>query len=432
MKPLLITLTLCLSLASHSIAHSRELIVAVSPYTDSAAATAQAKNILKFLTELEPGDHATLIDGYNLNLLGEFTVPDDPKYRSPKARLTINRQAVSALLGFAKASQAQGNTGEPYPSVSGALRFPQLMRYIGENFATSEATDVVVIGSPLYEDRDTPALSMTDERFPGDGHLYRSVGETPYGATGNPSLLTNLNIHVAYGEGLPGSERHDHAVTRYWTLFAQQQGGTLSRFVRDLPTLLRQVIRQAPPVKHDYSPERSDKLEIIRLAPVEMMQSIYERPVTTDPLPVAIARRAEQVQVGISWACNTCDLDLYAQPHPGAALLYYGNTQTPQGHYWKDYTQSPKATNGQETIAFSVSLDLRALRLALNFYSGSDAGGAKGEIRLSVDGKTYALPFHIQATQGNGGAGVSEVIEAGKSNSQHTLLIDPLSIVGLR
>ncbi|MDT0499173.1 hypothetical protein RM530_17660 [Algiphilus sp. W345] len=138
--------------------------------------------------------------------------------------------------------------------------------------------------------------------------------------------------------------------------------------------------------------------------------------------------------MGITWdpSCNACDLDLYARAQPDAEVLYYGHTRTAQGDtFFKDFLSSPALSHGQETIAFSVPVDLSILRLAVNFFGGSaSAGGVRGEIRLAVNERTYAMPFHITATQGNQGAGMQAVMAGAAPTGPHTVLIDPLSIVG--
>ena len=148
------------------------------------------------------------------------------------------------------------------------------------------------------------------------------------------------------------------------------------------------------------------------------------------PLPKGRATRAESLQIGIAWECESCDIDLYARPFPGAPVLYFGHTQSPQGRYWKDYTNSPLLTNGQETIGFTVPVDLRTLTLAVNFYRGEAPGRAQGEIRIAVDDQTFALPFHLPAEIGNGGVGMASVLERSRATSTHWLVIDPMAVVG--
>ena len=431
MKLLPSILIVILSLFCGMNAHSREWVIALSPYMEATAAKQQTKAVLKFVTALEAGDKVTILDGYHLRLIGSFNIPENPAYNSPKARLGANRSAVAALLRFA------GNVTTPdsdsQPTITGAVRLPHLLRHIGENFPSGETRTVVLLGSPLYEDLETPQLSMTDECFPSDGHLFASIGTTPYGTAGNAALLAGFQIHIGYGDqGMTGSDRHDHFIRRFWTLYIEQRGGTLASFVPDLPTLFHRIENNTPPPKHDYTAEHSNKLEIVRLAPVQVQKSIYDRPVASAPLTAAQSRRAEQVEIGISWDCQSCDLDLYAQAHPSAQPLYFGHTKTPEGRYWKDYRNSPKSTRGYETVVFGVPLDLRALRLAVNFYSGEALQGVSGEIRIAVDGQTYAAPFQLEATKGNGGATMKQAIQTGQAQNKQTLFIDPLQVVGLR
>ncbi len=71
------------------------------------------------------------------------------------------------------------------------------------------------------------------------------------------------------------------------------------------------------------------------------------------------------------------------------------------------------------------------MRIALNFYEGAAQEGVAGEIRLSVDGKTYATDFHIPATEGNKGQGILEAVKSGRTAHPQTIIIDPLNIVKL-
>jgi len=143
-------------------------------------------------------------------------------------------------------------------------------------------------------------------------------------------------------------------------------------------------------------------------------------------------RRAAHVEIGLSWDCLACDLDLYARPFPGAPVLYFNHTVSPQGRYWKDFLRSPRGTNGRESIEFDVPLDLRVLQIAVNFYQGQAPQGVKGELRLAVEGQTYAASFHIEAEKGNKGAGLTEAMETGHSAHAQTLLFNPHLIVGVK
>ena len=428
MKKLILCLLIFVFLfTAHSVL-ARELVMALSPYQNVATAKQQVSSVLKFLTGLEPGDSAILLDGYNLTTIGEFTIPDNPAYKSPKARLGANRATVGALMRFAKNTLPVG--GDNVPSVTGALRLPQLLRYVSENYSGGD-TDLLVWGSPLYDDPKEPEFSMADGLIPGDGHLNNSRSKTPFGTADNPELLTGMRVHFV-NTGSLHSDRHSFYIQRFWTLYIEQSGGVLVSFGGDLPAIFRRARNNAGPIRHNYTPDNSTKLEMIRLHREKVEQSIYERPVTTAPLPPHILKRAEGVEIGLSWDCGHCDLDLYARPFPGAQVVFYGHTVSGEARLWKDYRQSPAPGNGRETIAFTVPLDLRALQIAVNFYKGEAQGGVNAELRLSIEGRTYAIPLHIAATNGNAGKGVAEALTSGSPSSPQTLVIDPLHILKLR
>jgi len=424
-----LSVVLCLILSMISNAYGRDLVVALSPYMEPAVAKKQNGALLRFLTHLQPGDRVTLVDGYHLKKIGDFNIPTDVKYRHPKVRMTMNKETVGALMRFAKNVTVPG--GDNHPSVTGAVQLPQLLRYVANNFKHKDKLDVIVLGSPLVDDPRSRSTSMARGLFPSDGHLFAPQSATPYSAT-NSKLLTGVSVHIGYGdERIMNSDQHRFFVKRFWTLFVEQQGGKLASFVGDLPTLFERINNNSPPVAHDYVPAHSAKLEMIQLAPEETVQSIYDRPLSTSPLTQSEIQRASNVEIGISWACAICDIDLYARPMPNTQTLFFSKTSSPQGQYFKDYRNSPELTNGFETIAFHVPLDLRVLRIGLNFYEGEAEQGVSGEIRLSINGKTYAAEFNIPATTGNKGEGMMQAVESGQAAHEQSLIIDPLSIVKL-
>ncbi len=434
-KILLFCAVLFVWLTVTSLAFARDLVVAVSPYYAPDEARKHSIQLLQQLTQLGQGDRVTLIDGYHLSIIGEFNIPGNPAYNNAKARLGLNRKAVAALKRFADKSVASGSEGRP--SVPGAVRLPQLLRYVANNFNHGSRLDVIVLGSPFYDDPKEPAFSMAGGRFPSDGHLFASQGKTPFGAAGQSGLLKNIVVHIGYGsDSIMQGDRHAYFVKRFWTLYVETLGGRLGGFIADVPTLFRTVSNNtntaATPPAHDFKPTRSDKLEMILLRPVENKQSIFERPVSKTVLSQAQVVRAENVQIGISWSCALCDLDIYARPMPDAEIVYFGRTVTAHGRYWKDYRHSPQPTNGYETIGFDVPLDLRTLVIVINFFEGEAPQGVSGEIRISVDDDTYAAPFHISATHGNRGQGVAQVLETSKASGNHSVIVDPLRIVRTR
>ncbi|MDR4468472.1 MAG: hypothetical protein MRJ68_09265 [Nitrospira sp.] len=419
-------------LALVSPAQGRDLAIGLSPYQETDAAQRQVKSVLQFLTEtLESGESALLFDAYRIHTLGTFTVPNNPAYRHPKAKIQANRQTVAALLAFAKAAKAP--QGESEPGVIGAIRLPQALAFLGTNYPSSQESDIMLLGSPIYDDPSEKQFSMRRNYIPGDGHLRKSRATTPYGIKGQDALLAKHRVHLGYpDERWKHGDHHVYHVLRFWTLYIEGQGGKLVTFTGDMTTLFERVKSKAPAPQHTYKAETTDKLEMIQLRPpsVERRATIYERPLSETPVSPQALDRAENVEVGITWECGRCDLDLYGQSDPQATALSYLNTQTPEGEYFRDWTRSPRASNGYETLAFRVPVDLGTMLLAVNFYQGSSPGGVKGELRISLNGKTYAQAFHLPASGGNSGAGRQQTLSLRRAVNEHWLVIDPLAVLG--
>jgi len=374
---------------------ARELIIAVSPNMHADDAKTQATQVLQFLTTLEPGDQAIVLDGFNLSTIGTFSVPPRSTYNSPRAKLGANQSFVGTLMQFADASTLQSELSP------GALRLPQLIRHIGANYAASQQIDVVILGSPFYEGDNQ--FSMAGSRIPSDGHINSSRSETPYGTTDQPELLTNIRIHFGYGhEGMLESDRHHFYIQRFWTLYIEALNGSLATFTADQQMLFQRALRGVEPPMHNYVLNETERLEMILLQPESQAnsQSIYERQLSDQAFPNEHINQAEFVEIGISWDCQSCDIDLYALPYANAELLYFGNTSTDEGTYFKDYRTSPQTINGYETIVFHVPIDLEKLLVLVHFFDGHSPGGVRGEIRLTAQGMTFARPFHIPGEYG--------------------------------
>lgn len=414
-------------------ARAYELIIGLSPHQDSARAEAQVKTVLQFLTDtLEPSQSALLVDAYNIQSLGTFEVPANPAYRHPKAKIMANRQVVSAMLAFAKNARAPQGGAEP--TVMGAIRLPQVLAFIGQNYTPNDKSQVVLLGSPLYDDPADRAFSMSQGRIPGDGHFIHSRAHSPYGIKGQESLLAQWSIHLGYpDDSWRRDDHHGYYVQRFWTLFIEGQGSKIASFTGDLPTLWQRVRAHTPPQAHTYTVEHSEKLEMLILKPRELKEkaSIYERPVTQTPVAMERIRHATSVEIGLSWDCSICDLDIYTQHDSGEVALSYIHKENAAGVYYKDWRNAPIA-NAHETVAYRVPIDLTNLLIAVNFYGGSAEGGVRGELRISLDGQTYARAFYVPAQVGNHGQGREETLKSRQAVNANWLVIDPLEVLGVR
>ncbi len=404
--------------------NAKDYVIGLSSYSSVADKKVQVSKIVKFVSHLKANDSVWLIDGYSLDTISRVNIPDDPAYNSPKARIAVNRQAIGQLVKFAKNDMAA--MAETMQLPAGAIRLPQLLRSIANNKSSSDI-EVMLFGSPHYIDRVDADFSMV-EQFPSDGHILNQRTQTPYGLADNKKLLSGMRVHWFYGQKSNFiNDRHSAAVERFWTLYTEYTGGKLVSFSGDLLTLLSRASNNAIAPTHSFRLNpKDDKMEMVRLPVDVMTKSIHQRPVSTQPITPETLAHAHNVEVGITWQCKDCDLDLYASPYPNAPILYFGKTETPQGIYYKDYMHAPSGSKGFETISFKKPLDLRVLKLVVNFYRGNVAKGVKGEIRLSIDGTTYSKPFHIQANTGNKGKGVQALLNDGEGNLQ-SILFEPKS-----
>lgn len=434
MKKIVVPLcTIMVLIVLPSVLSARDLVIGLSPFQEPSAAKAQAKAVLQFLTDtVQPGELALLVDAYHITSLGVFAVPNKPFYANPKAKVGANRQVVATLLAFAKAAHLPNGGSDPV--VRGAIRLPSFLRFIGENHPASIESDVIVLGHPLYDDPKQPEFSMV-ERIPGDGHFSHTRRDTPFGTKGQEVLLIHRRLHWALpDESWQKDGHHGFYVERFWRVYLAQQGGRLATFSHDLSTVLSRAARGATPLSQDDVLEPTTKLEMIRLGRppvVKQKTSIYDRKLSQDSLPLAQLQKAQHVEIGITWAQPQVDLDLHARPRSDAPVLSYRQTQSRDGTYYKDFTSSPRVTNGYETIAFNVPLKMQELLIAVNYFGGRTDEPVTGELRLSLNDRTYAHPFVITATEGNDGRGGEATIESGKAANTQWLIIDPLPILGV-
>lgn len=408
-------------------ATASEFVVAVSPYNTAAVVKQHAAQILTFALTQNAGDKVIVVDGYNIKPIATITIPDDVKYKSPKSRMNFNRVAVAALYRFSE--KVIQSSGGKHPTVKGAVKLPQLLRFVAQNYQTAAPLDVMVLGSALYDDPNQAAFSMAKGYYPSDGHISASRAATPFGTKDVKDVLKRMRVHLGFDDAVLDNDRLSFSIHRFWTLFVERQGGKLVSFSSP-QTVFDRVKNKAITPAHSHTLLVTDKLEMIDLRPVQLkLLSIFDRKVSNVPLGQKRINRAEKLELGIAWDCVECDLDIHSQPYPNAPILSYSNKLSPQGHYWKDYLRSPNTVRGFETIAYHVPLDLSAVAVAVNFYSGSSLKSVSGEVRVSVDGQTYASHFTINARKGNGGKGVKTALETRHSTAPETVIIDLLKLV---
>ncbi len=426
-----LTIFTCAILLFSNVAQARDYVIALSPMQSREALHQQSAATLQFLLQqVKPGETALLVDGLHLRTIAQFAVKNNKVYDHPKAKLQLNKEAIAALRRFAEQPVDIAQHG-----IAGVMQVPQLLQFLGANYGAFTDTDIILLASPIYVDARDPNWGMINNQYPGDGHFNAAPQDSPFSLQGRGNLLTNTRIHWAYpDDSWISSEGYRINVTRTWAVLAEGYGAQFSTFTGDQSTLWRRAAEGAKAAPSGHQLQNTKKIETIQL--VDKVQnaqhvSIYERELSNVPPSNQVLHQAQNVEIGISWNCERCDLDLHVRPHHGAEVLYFNHRETNEGYYHKDFRHSPKTDNGFETVTLTSAVDLRDVLIAINWFGGKSSEGVKGEIRLAISDQTYALPFTFPGKSGSGGFGKHKTIETNQPANDNWLIIKPQKIVGL-
>lgn len=428
MKHLLLIMALLMSLIFGHTAYARDFIIVMSPVSGGQEAnTALKKDVLNFLmNQVQQGEKATLINGWDLKTLGVFSVKDNPRYNHPRIKLRMNAAVIHVLQTFGDEA--------PNMRLQGGVQIPQLYQYLGQNFAPFTDTQIIMLASPLYQDKHNPNWGIILNMYPSDGHLNAANDVSQFSVVGRGELLKDAIIHWGHPYEWTSSDTYRLKVTRFQHLFAKGYGAKIATFTGDMASLWRRVVENAAPVAHGFTRDTTEKLEtieIINQPETKEHTSIYERKLETDVPTLAELRQARDVQIGISWSAKNVDLDLHVQPHTSAEVLYFNHRISDIGYYHKDFTQSPETENGYETVTMKVPVDMSDVLIAIDHFSGAAPDGVSGEIRLAIGNKTYGMPFHINSSKGNKGGDRKKTITTRTPANDNWLVIDTKKIMGL-
>jgi len=414
-------------LLSSNMALAYDAVFVFSPYQSPDSAKSQAKEVLKYLTEEKPGYEALLVDGYNIKVMGIYKNPESQSYISAKARLKKNGKTVKALMDFS--ATANMRYPEIAPRVHGALRIPQTLRFIAQNHSSEEDTDIILLGSPVYDAPRDHAFSMFDGLIPSDGHLVVSRSTSPFGTDGEAEMLQHLRIHFALpDDGKTQNNQYRFYLERFWTLYIERQDGSLISFTHDTQSVFSNVKSNRPAPVHNYTIDLNPKLEMIRFIMADLRNSIFFRPLSPYPVPRDQLKNVKSLVLALKWDC-LCDLDLYARPFKSADILSIYNPETPQGRHIKQYVLSDEKEWGFELIAFDIPVDLAKLEIVVNNFGGMANREVKGELRLAINGKIFARSFKLAAKDYFSAHGVDEAFNAGHNDKPYIMRFDAAQIV---
>ena len=379
-------------------------IIGISPFLDNGVKDEVYRSVVRLLVQDLPlNSSVALYDAFHLRLITQVSLPNARAFESPKTRANQFASAIHALKQFL--AEDHTRPADPHLKFEGAIRLPQFCDFLSENLpATNTFLNILLIGSPLYQDEKEPGFSMVDGYFPSDGHLKASREASIFGMTAEQGISLPFVLHWVYFGDPWVSDLYKEKLTRFWTLYVERRGGKLVTFCGDLSTAT-QAFRQASgagpgSARHWEIDPQQTKIEMLRVGrDVEVVDWIRSD---------SIGNLAQQppsamlgpLKIGIRWADNI-DLDLYATPREGAETLFFEHLRSPEGYYYKDHRSSPGRE--YEFIEFQVPIDIREVSAFVNFYKGSCSGGPRGEVRIEYENKIYAGRFVIPASHGNKG-----------------------------
>ncbi|NHK29403.1 hypothetical protein FF098_015920 [Parvularcula flava] len=405
-------------------ARADSLAIGLSSSGSEELKKSEVSDTIRLLAEtVRPGETGFVYNATTGELLCTFEVPDNKGYAAPKAKLNRNAACVRSLLLFAE--NAIGSLD------AGTIDLPEFLRLLARNASGAPVETIVIFGSPIFSDPLSPSLSMAGGRVPSDGHISTLRPNSSYSLSGFGKTLDGVAIHFS-SEGYSWivNDEHEYLTRRFWSLSANALGAELVTFHSDRDQVIQRVESNVRQPAERYAVSDSDKLEMIQVRIDNGPYiPIYDRELSRENLSATALADARKVELGIRWDCPSCDIDLYARAFGGADILFFGQTRTREGIFHKDFVQGRDLMNGLETISFSAPIDLNDLLIAANFYAGDAPQGISGEIRLAVDGQTYAGEFEILAKQGNRGAELTELLKAGQSPNDGWVVIDPVTIV---
>ncbi|WP_299870539.1 hypothetical protein [uncultured Hoeflea sp.] len=401
---------------------SQEAIIGLSPHQTADDLRAQAERVIAYLVEaIDPGESALIFDADRMKLIGTFEVPDGSAYENPRAKVQANRAVLGALKRLIDAAK-------PDADRPAAIDMPGFLRTVRAHYPATDGKEraIIVLGSPVYDDPLAPSLSMAGGRVGNDGLISAFGHVSPYGTSDLPGTLDGDAVYfgivpAATMDNWQVSLEHGYHVERFWTLSVEAHGGVMAYYGDDMASLFRLASDGARGQPHSQPLAPTDKLEMVRFFPDQGLDGDDE-PQIPDNAEEIDWQKASNVRVRASWACETCDLDLYVRPDPRADVLYYARSRTVEGELYKDLRRG--MTNGFETVVLNGTFDLEAMLIAVNLYGGkAPVAPVTATIELSVGSQTFTKSVDLNVRSGNRGNGADMMLETGTAPSAHWIVV---------
>lgn len=400
---------------------SRQYALVIDERQAAAERTATMRNVVRFVSEeMRSGDKISI---YELNSGKEFgrpiTVPEGDIFKNPKAVITRLNKDLQRLKQFPTASQSAGD---------GSI--PEFVNHFATQVRSSQRdVTLILVASPFFCEKTGDWNFGSDGTYPSDGVLGLSPLECPLGTKSFEKHLKGIQVVWIHSANVPFiSDVHRLRVQRFWGQWVAQQGGKLTGFSKDEHGMFqRAAVNQESLVQDPVDSE--SKPQIIR--------SKSERPETaleswigkgSKNLPKATPLTGKP-EIALVWgqsgsAAADADLDLYVQSAGNGAALNYRHVSEPNAYFRKDFASN--VPNGLEGVTFSEDIQLKELRIAVNFYKGICPGGVPFKINVKLGDSVFEYAGRTEGTSGNRGGNWE-----GRTSDPAWIVIDVKKMLGL-
>ena len=438
MKNLLMTGLVASALVLSNLPAKAETYGVVLPLITSKNEQVIIKNALNeiIVKRAKPNDKIIIHDGVGNRLIAIAELPDRKVLRFPKLRMKYARQAFAKVVSFMGMPDYPSDHAQPYQI------FSTLADEV-RNLYPKEKLYVLYMGSLLAHDERAADMSMLNGYYPSDAHLKVDGFVSPYGIADRPNAQNNTTYHICNTDDRFTSREHYKAVHRFWSLSVSGQGGKLATFTNDMGICLARFLKNSQPAV-SFTPHPSEtkpemlqvkapkvtvkKTSQVRTTRREMPQAQLTkrqgaRFLATD-VPIETGAASKTIglaKLGIRWD-KEIDLDIHVIAYPGAKSLSYKNSKIDEGRFDKDWRGSPNDQHAYEYVEFNTTLDLKKMKVFVNFFGGRVVGGARGVLRIWLENQgVWEKSFVIPASRGN----------QGKNSKQHWVSISPKEVLRL-
>jgi len=408
--------------AAQTVDPSHHYALVIDEHQAAAERTATMRNIVRFISEeMRSGDKISI---YELNSGKEFgkpiTVPEGDIFKNPKAVITRLNKDLQRLKQFPTASHSAGDGSVP----EFVNHFATQVR------SSSRDVTLILVASPFFSEKTGDWNFGSDGTYPSDGVLELSPLECPLGTKGFEKHLKGVQVVWIHSANVPfTSDAHRLRVQRFWGHWVAKQGGKLTGFSKDEHGMFRRAAAHQESLVQDPLDIES-KPQIIRYKserPGTAQESWIGNGAKNLPKATPLTGKPE---IALVWgqsesAAADADLDLYVQYAGNGGALNYRHVSEPNAYFRKDFASN--VPNGLEGVTFSEDIQLKELRIAVNFYKGSCPGGVPFKINVKLGDSVFEYAGRTEGTVGNRG-----VNWEGRASDTAWTVIDVKKLLRLR